>query len=213
MKFIPVFKEFPNPSHYKPVDLSSTHLTSINVNILDNRSLSSYLNKAKSKKQAEILYGGYLEHRNLYNDKSQFQSGQKQRNIHLGLDFWANEGTEVVAPIDGVVHSFANNRNLGNYGPTIILRHDLDSFEFYSLYGHLSLDSLVGLSVGKVIHQGDVIGKLGDESVNVGYVPHLHFQLVKDIGNYNGDYPGVCHNDDLNFYKLNTIDPTIYFKF
>ena len=213
MKFIPIFKEFTKPKQYQCVDLSKSHLSSLEINSLDNTALSNHLEEVKAQKQAKVLYGGYMETRSLYNDKSHFKSGNKQRNIHLGVDFWAAEGTEVVAPYDGVVHSFANNNSYGNYGPTIILRHNIDSNAIFSLYGHLSLDSIEDIHVGLLIPKGKVFARLGDESVNVGYVPHLHFQLLKDIEDYNGDYPGVCHQDELDFYTANTIDPNIYFKF
>lgn len=213
MKFLPIFKTFQDSKHYKTIDLSASHLSSKGVDILDNPSLANYLEAVKPQRKAEVLYGGYLEKRALYNDKSHFMLNGKQRNIHLGVDFWAPEGTEVVAPLDGVVHSFANNAEFGNYGPTIVLKHNIDSKAVYSLYGHLSLDSIEDIKVGDMISQGTVFASLGDESVNIGYVPHLHFQLIKDMGNYSGDYPGVCHEDNLAFYASNTIDPNIYFKF
>lgn len=212
MRFLLPFKDFQSSTAYDYVDLSKSQLEKINVNILDNTSLSKYLNNLRNGKNVSVLYGGYLEERALYNDKSHFKSGKKQRNIHLGLDFWAPEGTEVVAPLDGIVHSFANNSNKGNYGPTIILKHKSDSKTFYSLYGHLSLNSIKNLKIGQPIQQGHIFAELGDETINVGYVPHLHFQLIIDLKNYRGDYPGVCHKDDLEFYSANTLSPNKYFN-
>jgi murein DD-endopeptidase MepM/ murein hydrolase activator NlpD len=212
MKFSLPFKDFQSIADYKKVDLSKSHLEKIKVNILDNTSLSNYLESLIKDENGHILYGGYLEERALYNDKSHFQSGNKQRNIHLGIDFWAKEGTLVVAPLDGIVHSFANNANKGNYGPTVILKHNIGVDTFYSLYGHLSLDSLNNIKIGQTIRQGSIFAKLGEEKINVGYVPHLHFQLIKDLEGYSGDYPGVCHKDDLEFYTANTINPNTYFN-
>ena len=212
MNFLPIFKEYRNLNQYKEVDLSQSYLSSIGVDILDNKSLHVFLNRERETKNSKVLYGGYLEKRALYNNKTQFKTGDKQRNIHLGVDFWAPEGTEIVAPIEGVVHSFANNSNYGNYGPTIILRHNVDSRPLFSLYGHLSLESIENKKVGDMISQGEVFASLGDEKVNVGYVPHLHFQLIKDVENQLGDYPGVCHENDLAFYKSNTINPIPYFN-
>jgi hypothetical protein len=62
---------------------------------------------------------------------------------------------------------------------------------FYTLYGHLSLDSL-DLTLGAVYKKGQQIATLGDSAVNGDYSPHLHFQVIKNMGTKVGDYPGVC---------------------
>ena len=55
----------------------------------------------------------------------------------------------------GVVHAFADNHVLQDYGPVIILRHATeDGTEFFTLYGHLSRDSLHGLEIGQTIARG-----------------------------------------------------------
>ena len=46
------------------------------------------------------------------------------------------------AALDGTIHSFQNNTALGDYGPTIILSHEIEGFKFHTLYGHLSEASL-----------------------------------------------------------------------
>jgi hypothetical protein len=43
--------------------------------------------------------------------------------------------------LDGTLHSFNFNAGFGDYGPTIILEHNVENQTFI-LYGHLSLDSL-----------------------------------------------------------------------
>ncbi len=71
------------------------------------------------------------------------------RRLHLGLDIWGKAGTEIYAPMAGTVHSFAFNNNFGDYGATIILKHELEDFSFYTLYGHLSLADLNTLKEDK----------------------------------------------------------------
>jgi 4-aminobutyrate aminotransferase-like enzyme len=44
---------------------------------------------------------------------------------------------------------------------------------------------------GQIIKKGDVIGWIGDETVNGGWVPHLHLQLITDMLEKQGDFPGV----------------------
>jgi murein DD-endopeptidase MepM/ murein hydrolase activator NlpD len=205
--FQPLFKNFQFRENYKPVDLSKSTLNELSVNPQDHDDLSNYLDQIKTQQQAKVLFGGYFEERSLYNKKSLFNTENRQRNIHLGVDFWAEAGEEVTAPFDGIVHSFADNEGFGNYGPCIILKHQNNQNTFYSLYGHLSRKSLDDLELGQNILKSQVFCSLGQSKENGGYVPHLHFQLIKDIGEFKGDYPGVCHKDDLYFYEKNTISP------
>jgi len=117
-------------------------------------------------------------------------------------------GCPVFSPLDGVVHSFANRELGGDYGPVIILRHELEAMEFHSLYGHLSQQSLQGLYEGKTITAGERIAWLGVRPGNGDWPPHLHFQLIRDMQNHRGDYPGVVRADELDFYRQNCPDPT-----
>ena len=198
---------------YVPLDLSKNNRELSCLDITNYMVCQQYIDKVLDRKQAIIAYGGYLEERNLYNDKESFTSNfQPIRNIHLGVDFWCSAGTKVIAPIRGTVHSFKNNNVVGDYGPTIILKHILNSFTFYTLYGHLSLDSLAGLFVGKEFNAGETIGRLGAPDINVNYAPHLHFQIINDMEGSMGDYPGVCAKDQLPFYQVNCPDPNILLK-
>ncbi|MNX43456.1 hypothetical protein D3C86_739100 [compost metagenome] len=117
-----------------------------------------------------------------------------------------------MAPLDGKVHSFKNNIGLGDYGPTIILEHEVENEKFYTLYGHLSLESIKDLNVGKQFKKGEQIATLGNAAVNGDYAPHVHFQIIQDIEDYWGDYPGVCNSNDLNFYIENCPDPNLLLK-
>ena len=56
-----------------------------------------------------------------------------------------------------------------------------DSVEFYSLYGHLSRDSLEGLWVGQPIAKGAVFARVGSAPSNGDWWPHVHVQLVTDL--------------------------------
>lgn len=178
------------------------------INLSDAEACQTYVISVLTRKKGKVAYGGYLEQRNLYGNSERFQ-GSNPRNIHLGVDFWCDAGIKVLAPLDGVVHSFANNADFGNYGPTIVLTHELNGNRFYTLYGHLSLNSLEGLYPGKVVEKGDTLAELGTSDINVGYAPHLHFQLIHDIGNYQGDYPGVCSKSDLEYFRHNCPDPNL----
>ncbi|AOW21842.1 peptidoglycan DD-metalloendopeptidase family protein [Urechidicola croceus] len=196
-------------TEYIKIDLSELNQELKKIDISSSNSLSKYIDSYLSKGKAKVAYGGYLEKRNLYNRSKHFSKANEEdkRNIHLGLDFWANEGTLVIVPFNGEIHSFNNNTNYGDYGPTIVLKHYFEKIVFYTLYGHLSLKSILNLKVGTKLKQGDVLGYLGSSYENGDYPPHLHFQIILDLQNYCGDYPGVSNINDLSFYKDNCPDP------
>jgi murein DD-endopeptidase MepM/ murein hydrolase activator NlpD len=152
--------------------------------------------------------GGYLENRSVYRDTELFR-GDEERCIHIGVDVFMPSETPIFAPLDGEVQSFANRQLSGDYGPVIILRHRLNDFEFHSLYGHLAQDSLDGLYDGKPVASGEKIAAIGPRPVNGNWTPHLHFQLIQDMQDYRGDYPGVVRPADVDFFKQNCPDPSI----
>jgi murein DD-endopeptidase MepM/ murein hydrolase activator NlpD len=198
---------------YKRLDLSVSNIDLKSVNITDPIECEAYINKVLKRENGRVGYGGYLEQRNLYADKAGFSGNAAiQRNIHLGIDYWCEAGTKVVVPLSGSVHSFKNNTTIGDYGPTIVLAHELKGYRFYTLYGHLSLKSLDGLQIGQQFDAGFVLGTLGSVDINVNYAPHLHFQIIQDIEGYVGDYPGVCSRTDLDYYKKNCPDPNLLLK-
>ena len=125
---------------------------------------------------------------------------------------WIKAGTSVLAVLDGNVHSFQNNTSLGDYGPTIILQHEIENVFFYTLYGHLSLESIENLSIGQEFLKGEKLATLGNFPINGDYAPHLHFQIIKNIENYTGDYPGVCSENTLDYYLDNCPDPNLLLK-
>ncbi|GAB5475159.1 MAG: hypothetical protein Mars2KO_32580 [Maribacter sp.] len=196
-------------STYCPLDLSISNVEIQGLQIQDVDECQKYISTILAKSDGKVAYGGYLEKRNLYDDKSAFISKKTHRNIHLGIDFWTKAGTNVIAPLAGTVHSFRNNTAIGDYGPTIILKHSYGSRYFHTLYGHLSLTSLEHLYVGMPVNKGDTLATLGTPDINVGYVPHLHFQIIENMEGQVGDYPGVCSEDSLDHYTRNCPDPNL----
>lgn len=140
--------------------------------------------------------GRYDEPRMLYVAPG-FSGGARptdpHRTIHIGLDLFAPAGTPVYAPLDATVHAFADIRLPLDYGPVIILRHTTnDDVEFFTLYGHLSRESLAGLEVGRRLNRGEQFATFGDPSVNGGWSPHLHLQIITDLLGLGTDFPGVA---------------------
>jgi murein DD-endopeptidase MepM/ murein hydrolase activator NlpD len=157
-------------------------------------------------------YGGYLEDRDLYRRSSVFAISKEQsRSIHLGADIWAPALTPVYCPLDAKVHSFQNNNNHGDYGPTIILEHILENETFYTLYGHLSINSLKNLYENKKIMKGEVFCHLGPYPENGDWPPHLHFQVINDMQSKWGDFWGVCSLAEKEKYSKICLNPILFF--
>ncbi|NNE56429.1 MAG: phosphotransferase, partial [Flavobacteriales bacterium] len=111
-----------------------------------------------------IIAGGYLEPRMLYTTDAYDKQGNtrsESRSVHLGVDFWLDEGTPVAAICSGEIVVSTYQEAEKEYGGLIILRHQEDGLEFYTLYGHLSRKSVTNSPVGKPVEKGQLIGKLG----------------------------------------------------
>jgi murein DD-endopeptidase MepM/ murein hydrolase activator NlpD len=201
-------------SDYVSIDLSTDNKTLKDIDANCSNSWIVYINQYLQDRKKSIAFGGYLEPRSIYNRSNYFnsKSASEARNIHLGIDLWCAAETLVLAAFDGVVHSFKNNTNHGDYGPTIILKHYIDNVEFYTLYGHLSKSSIKTLRKNTQVSKEQVIGYLGDSEVNGDYAPHLHFQIIKDIEGFEGNYPGVSSQNNLAYYSDNCPDPNLILK-
>lgn len=112
------------------------------------------------------------------------------RDVHVGLDLGAPPGTEVHAPLDGIVHSFGYNSEQGDYGHVIVTQHTLLNTTFWLLFGHLSADSVAFKRVGSVVKSGDAVGKVGRRHENGDWPAHLHLQ-VSLLEPATHDMPGV----------------------
>jgi peptidoglycan LD-endopeptidase LytH len=186
----------------------------------DTRNFTDYINEKLKSAGAKFGIGGYSEKREVYSRSKLFSSPQtlftsgeaEPRRIHLGIDIWGKPYTAVMAPMNGIVHSFAFNNNFGDYGATLILTHNLDGFSFHTLYGHLSLNSIKNLREGNNIMKGDVIAEFGIPFENGQWPPHLHFQVIIDTENWKGDYPGVCAESEKEKYLANCPDPDLVLR-
>ena len=199
---------------YVPIDLSKDNKALDKLDTSCSQSWTTYINNFLKTRHKLIAFGGYLEPRSIYSRSAYFNTKNmlEERHIHLGVDLWCAAETPVLAAFDGVIHSFKNNTNHGDYGPTIILKHCINSITFYTLYGHLSKASIKTLYKNTQITKGQVIGYLGCSEVNGDYAPHLHFQIIKNIADFEGDYPGVTSQNNLAFYRANCPDPNLVLK-
>ena len=204
-----------------PLDFTTGN-NELTASILGNtEQFIHHINQKLNHAGAKYGIGGYAENRTIYSVSSLFDSYQKvspiagelegaePRRLHLGTDIWGKPHTSVMAPWDAVVHSFAFNNNFGDYGATIILTHNLDGVSFHTLYGHLCLNDIKNLEGGERIQKGDVFAEFGIPTDNGHWPPHLHFQIIIDLENWSGDYPGVCKYSEKEKYLTNCPDPDL----
>jgi 4-aminobutyrate aminotransferase-like enzyme/Ser/Thr protein kinase RdoA (MazF antagonist) len=134
----------------------------------------------------------------------------ERRTIHLGLDIFVAPGTAVYAPLEGTVHAMANNTATLDYGPVVILRHQTsDADEFFTLYGHLSRETLRHLRVGQSITRGEKFARIGALQENGGWPPHLHFQVILDLLDRGTDFPGVAFASQRAVWTSLSPDPNL----
>ncbi|MGB1217533.1 MAG: peptidoglycan DD-metalloendopeptidase family protein, partial [Saprospiraceae bacterium] len=170
--------------------------------------LGAFVSRTLISNKKQFGVGGYLEKRAIYKASPNFNNPDKERDIHLGVDVWSEAGTPIYCPMDGIVHSFRYNDKAFDYGGTIVLQHEYNGETFHTLYGHLSIQSLEGLSVGLKIKAGTEFCATGIFEENGGWPPHLHFQMIKDMEDFKADYYGACSTSDIDFFKENCPDPT-----
>jgi murein DD-endopeptidase MepM/ murein hydrolase activator NlpD len=185
-----------------PFDLSATEPAVLDLSRA-NRDLDSidtgnaeefndYVARVLGSTDATFGIGRYGEDRVIYGHSALFGTQGERRSVHLGMDLFVKHGTCVLTPLDATIHSYANNEGQGNYGPTVILQHELEGLHFWTLNGHLTLDSLDDCREGRQLPRGSVVGRVGDVDENGGWPPHLHFQVIAEIGEWKGDFPGVA---------------------
>jgi peptidoglycan LD-endopeptidase LytH len=195
-----------------PLDLTAANTSLTDEILSDVKLFSDHINEQLQRAGALYGIGGYAEHRTVYRVSKVFDGnamGEEPRRLHLGIDVWGKPHTRIISPLDGLVHSFANNDQPGDYGGTIILTHLLEGITFYTLYGHLSLNSIKNIREGMRIEKGEVFAELGIPAENGHWPPHLHFQIILDLNNMKGDYPGVCKFSEKEKYLANCPDPDL----
>ena len=208
----PVIKFDPQKDKLVPLDFTVKN-TELRADILeDTARFSAYIDAALKKAQGNIGIGGYGEYRQVYSRSPLFDApsaSKDPRRLHLGIDLWAPAGTKVFAPLGGMIHSFAFNNRHGDYGATLILLHQLEGIPFYTLYGHISLKDISTLREGQYLVRAQEIAHVGEPHENGHWPPHLHFQIMFDMGVYKGDYPGVCSWSEKEKYLDNCPDPDL----
>ena len=198
------------PPYLLDLTINNSELAVLDMNNQDE--FEKYIDELISKSGSRYAIGGYGEDRVIYKRSGLFENSTESRTIHLGTDVWMPANTPVYSPLPARVHSFQDNNNFGDYGPTIILEHSLQDKVFYTLYGHLSRTSLTGLKEGMNIEAGQQIATLGEYSENGNWPAHLHFQIITDMLGRKGDFPGVVRIDNKEYFMILCPDPELILR-
>ena len=173
------------------------------------------INQLQKEIPNKIIAGGYLEPRAIYTSTAYDKignSGRESRSIHLGVDFWLPAYTPVHAILDGEVVMAVNDAGDKEYGGLVVLKHKTNDLEFFTLYGHNTVESATKHKVGDVILKGEKIAELGDYPENGNWAPHLHFQIMLSLFDYKIDFPGVAYLNQIDIWKSVCPNPNLLFK-
>ena len=205
-----------------PLPASDVHVHDFSVNSVtigsiddwrDQRRFSNLVEGELAQAGARVGVGRYDEVRAIYTTdlfRVDGNDGPEWRTVHIGIDVGAPPGTAIHAPVDAIVHSLRNNDAAGDYGPTVVLEHPATTEHpvFWTLYGHLNHDTLQHLKVGQSLKAGDIVGWLGDVTVNGGWWPHVHVQVICDLLGRTGDFQGVARPNERPVMLSVSPDPT-----
>lgn len=205
-----------NMDNVHPIDLSVSSTWIGHQKDYGNLELFEFkVDRLQKEHSNKIIAGGYLEPRSVYTSTAYDKignSGRESRTIHLGVDFWLPKNTPVHTLFDGEVVCAVDDAGDKEYGGLVILKHRVEDFEFYTLYGHNTVSSATSHKIGDIIKKGEKVSELATYPENGNWVPHLHFQIMLSMLDYEVDFPGVAYHKQIDVWKSICPDPNLLFK-
>ena len=192
------------------LSVASPHLTGRDTD--DTRDFTERVFAQMRAQGITLGVGRFLEPRAFYlTDAFAGREGdpRERRTVHLGIDLFEQPGALVRAPLAGRVKSVQDNDARLDYGPTVILEHDGPQGPFWTLYGHLQRTSVDELTTGDPIEAGQTIARIGPYPENGDWPPHLHFQIITDLLDYEGEFPGVALPRERSVWASFSPDPNL----
>ena len=181
--------------------------------VADLRDPAAYVPALREAIADGVGIGHYNEARPIYLADMFAIDHDERRTVHLGADLFAPPGTPIYAPLAGSVRCLADNAGEQDYGPTLILEHaPAAGPTFYTLYGHLAPDALERWQEDERVEAGDLLAHIGDYPRNGNWPPHLHFQIIADLLDCAGNFPGVCSPRQRALWTSLSPDPNLMLR-
>jgi 4-aminobutyrate aminotransferase-like enzyme/Ser/Thr protein kinase RdoA (MazF antagonist) len=206
------------PGDTEEVTVLDLSVENPNLNGLNTEDTAAFTRRVFRRMEddgATVGLGRYLEPRAFYlTDAFDGREGdpRERRTIHLGIDIFGHAGSDVHAPLKGIVHSVQDNGARFDYGPTVILEHRSPSGPFWTLYGHLDAASVAELEVGFTVEAGQQLALTGAYPENGDWPPHLHFQIMTDLLEFEGQFPGVALPRERRVWASFSPDPNLILR-
>src|SRR5207253_483906 len=84
-----------------------------------------------------------------------------------------------------------------------------DDEKFFTLYGHLTKETLAALKPGQRVVRGEEFARVGATDENGGWMPHVHFQIILDLLELGADFPGVAYASQRAVWTSLSPDPNL----
>lgn len=122
-----------------------------------------------------------------------------ESGTHKGIDIFAPKGTEVIAPVGGIVMS----TGITNRGGKVVYLLGPK----WRVYYFAHLDSIL-VHTGSFVSRGHLLGTVGNTGNASGKPYHLHFSMVTVLP-YFWNYDRTTRQGYLKMFYLN---PELYFQ-
>ena len=167
--------------------------------------------RATEDANCDAAIGRYDEYRLIYSGDDFSDETGHRRTLHIGIDIFMPAGSSVFASFDGEIYGIENNDLPLDYGGTVILKHvaNIDGREqsFYTLYGHLAVESVFKNKIGEKVCGGDKIAEIGTYKENGHWPAHVHFTVITDMLGEISTFVGVGSHQFRRVWKSLCIDP------
>lgn len=182
--------------------------------IKDQKKFNEKISSFRSKSNSTILYSWYLEKRlRLFSVLGFNQMISEKRYYHLWIDLSVLVWTQVFCPLDWEVFEFWYEEWEWNYWWYIILKHNFDWIKFYSLYWHLSYES-IKLKYWDKIKAWNKMWIIWNYNENWWYFHHLHLQIITEKWKENWFFSKwYCTKEQLKTIENYTPNPLYIFRF
>lgn len=179
--------------------------------LLDPSICEKFVAQCHERLGIDFSYGGWLENRSALWQGSYLDDDE--RYIHLGIDFNVPAGTAVALPRSGTIIRIDNDHpEPYGWGNRIIVNDHATDCVW--VFAHLANPER--FRVGDSLDSGAMFARVGDPSVNGGWFPHLHVQIVSR-DHYQSlrendlrDLDGYGKSKNIEFLRTNFPDPMLY---